>query len=134
MVSLHLGPEEQQRINAAITGDSSLALSYKKSPVAVLSWASSPEELNILQLQGSKSGKSYRGSAGVDWVELLVAQFASTVSRSSLPVRRITMVAIENIPGMEYTYTTAIERYKRLVSLLAMSWSQQENKFVKDLR
>jgi hypothetical protein len=135
-VHLYLGATEQNAFKMNTTGDATLGLLYKQCAVAALSWETLTENemLKILQLQGGKSRKSYRGTTGIRWVESLAHILKSSVLSGDSPIKTVAMPAVHALPGMELEFVYAQERYYTMISLLGMRWSDIEKQFIGHLR
>lgn len=127
---------ERDTLKTPTGGDFSLALFYKNHPATLMSYAvTAGSDLQILQLQGVKSRKSYRVDSGVE----VVPAFAQETNRVALAgnFSRIAMPPPARIEGIEGAKPDAlsgiIAKYSALASVLLLSWSQEEQLFVRDV-
>lgn len=127
---------ERDTLKTPTTGDLSLALFYKDYPAALISYAvTAGLDLQILQLQGVKSRKSYRVDSGVEVVSVFVQETNRVASAGSFS--RIAMPSPARIEGIEGAKPDAlsgiIAKYSALASALLLVWSQEEQLFVRDV-
>jgi len=128
---------ERDEITTLTTGDLSILLLYKDCPVSVISYVMQYEaDLNIVQLQGAKSRKSYRGHNGVEIAPAFAKE--TDIAATALGVDRVTMPDPRNIKGIVDVKADAImrviQRYEMLTNILLLRWSQDEQLFVKDVK
>ncbi|MDD3002642.1 MAG: hypothetical protein PHS06_02105 [Candidatus Shapirobacteria bacterium] len=127
--------DEREILKTPTNGDSSLILRYKGKEGAVLSMETVTEELNIVQLQGSKSSVSYQVSTGFLWVRLFGDQVKKIAFNSQSEFERISMPHFEKIVGLYDSGTdAALGRYQQLANILGLRFSNQEWKFIKEIR
>jgi len=127
--------DERESLKTPTNGDSSLVLRYKGKEGAVLSMETVTEELNIVQLQGSKSSVSYQVSTGFLWVRLFGDQVKKIVFSPQSEFERISMPHFEKIVGLyDFGTDAALGRYQQLANILGLRFSNQEWKFIKEIR
>jgi len=127
--------DEREILRTPTNGDLSLLLRYKGKEGAVLSMETVTEELNIVQLQGSKSSASYQFSTGFLWVRLFGDQVKKIAFNPQSEFERISMPHFEKIVGLYDSGTdAAVGRYQQLANILGLRFSNQEWKFIKEIR
>lgn len=125
---------ERRGFKTPITGDFSNILRYKGIEAAVSSFATTNDDLVLLQLQGAKSKVSWRVATGVRWDDFLMYEAVALAQSSGSGVRRIGMpkpIQIENIEGARSEQ--ALDRYKAFIMLAHLRWSQADYLYVRDL-
>ena len=127
--------DERRALKTITDGDSSLILRYKEKEGVVLSLKTETEELGIVQLQGSRGKPGYRISTGFFFVDFFGDQIKKIVNHSEAEFQRITMPSFGEINGMEDLRSEmAINRYQKLVNILGLRFSNEEWKFIKEIR
>lgn len=127
--------DERRELQTATTGDASVLLRYKNHDVSVISWQGSGEDLEVMQLQGARSPKSYRGTKGVGWERLFGDETWAVAEIPEAEIARVTMQHPLDIPGVEGQATElAIRRYILFAAYLSLVWSNQERMFVRDVK
>lgn len=129
--------EERSRLRTPTTGNVTMLLSYKGSEGAVLSYMAAEGELQILQLQGARSKKSYRVHKAVKTV-VLFAQETSFLAQHTSWIQRISMPIIDALAGIDAVEAESLNsvyaRYTALQQLLGLEWSSSEQQFVVDVK
>lgn len=127
--------DERKALKTITDGDSSLILRYKEREGVALSLKTETEELNIVQLQGSKGKPGYRISTGFFFVDFFGDQIKKIINHPEAEFERISMPSFGEIKGMEDLQSEmAIQRYKELANILGLRFSNQDWKFIKEIR
>jgi hypothetical protein len=132
---LALCGDERQVLKTPTNGDLSLILRYKAKEGMVLSMETGEEELNIVQLQGSRDKKTgYKMATGFMCVDFFGDQVKRIVEHPDARFERITMPSFNQIDGLlETDSDAAFVRYRKLANSLKLRFSEQEKKFIKEI-
>ena len=127
--------DERKVLKTLTDGDSSLILRYKEKEGMALSLKTETEELSIVQLQGSKGKPGYRISTGFLFVDFFGDQIKKIANHPQSGFERISMPSFGQINGLEdLNSEAAINRYQKLANILGLRFSNQEWKFIKEIR
>jgi hypothetical protein len=136
LINLLLG-SERGSVKAPTTGDASLVVSYKGYEAAILSFLTQNADLHILQLQVTHSKKAYRVHTGVRLPQLFAAE-TERIARAVPDILRITLPHLDDLPGFSEIgagqIEAVIQRLGKLIQLLQMIWSAEEQQYVKDIK
>ena len=127
--------EERARLETVITGDMSLALSYKEKEAYVASFADQGEALGIVQLQGREGRIGYRTASGLYISRLFASQIHEIISHPESPYKELYMPRIDMIEGVEVVISDlTVSRYEGLAIDLCMKYSAEEPQYIRKLR
>ena len=125
---------ERNELPTPTNGTGSLALWYKNKMGAVLSFDGQFGDLDITQLQGGKS-VGYRIFTAMAIVTLLSDQVQRIAQHPESPYARISMTKPFAITGADNEKPeTTLSKYKELIRLLQMRYSDSEDKYIKDVK
>lgn len=134
----HYGPHGRASIRMPVDGDGTLLLRYKGQEGAALSIAEleNGEEWSIRQVQGAKSGVSYRVSSGIVWHQALADRLRVFALHPDATVQRLTMPPWHHITNIteSASFEAARKRYAMVAQRLGLRHSEQEGKSVLDLQ
>ena len=127
--------DERKVLKTITDGDSSLILRYKEKEGMALSLKTETGELSIVQLQGAKGKIGYKISTGFCFVDFFGDQIKKMVDHPKSEFEIISMPSMGQINGLEdFSAEVAIQRYQRLANILGLRFSNQEWKFIKEIR
>jgi hypothetical protein len=126
------------REKSLVEGEAALLLQYKGQDASVTSLdeCDGGEVWNILQLQGSTSRKAFRVNSAFAVAQCFAEQLRRYALHPDAEVRRLTMPhghGITNIDGAR-NMESAVRKYEVYASLLGLRYSQEEHKYVLDIR
>lgn len=128
---------ERNDVRAPFEGHATLALFYKGCEAGVMSIREEcqGEVWNILQVQGSKSKKSYRVSTGMAWHNALADRALQYALHPEAEVRRLAMPPSHSITNLvdAVSLENAKARYGMVRSRLGLQYSELEGLYVRDL-
>lgn len=129
----YLVGNERIGLQTPVTGDSSLLLRYKGREGAISSIATPPDQIQIVQLQGS-SQEGYRVNTSLNWTALMADQILVMANDPRNEIRRLIMPYLGAIAGLIDAEETAIKRYEEMAARIGMSMSNSERAWVRDIR
>src|SRR6185295_5138478 len=128
--------DQRRKLKTDVAGKASLLIRYRnyEGAVASLEELNNDEEWRICQIQGAKSQKSFRVTAGIHWQTLLAHRIRDYSLIPAAAVRHITMRplhGIENIDGAESATVDAT--YQSVRSALQMNFSKELGLYIVDV-
>lgn len=127
--------EGKKSLKTITNGDTSLMLRYKEREGMVISLETETEELKIVQLQGARSKGGYQIATGFFFVDFFGSQIKKITDHPESWFRRIVMPSLGQIDGLYETNSEpAMNRYQKLADNLGMKFSEQEFKFVREIK
>lgn len=125
--------DERKGLKTPTAGDTTLLVRYKNREGAVASVDIQETDLQLIQLQGARQ-EGFRVEAGLNVVALFADQLLQIASHAESGLYRITMPPIVAIQGFVNASERALARYNGLAGRLNMRFSDQEQKFVRDVK
>lgn len=127
--------DEKKDLKTITNGDTSLMLRYKEREGVVVSLETETNELKIVQLQGARSKGGYQITTGFFFVEFFGDQIKKMTNHPDAWFERIVMPHFGQIDGLCDTNSEpAMNRYQKLADNLGLKFSDQEFKFVREVR
>lgn len=122
-----------------LVGSYSLYLSYKGRAGAVTSFGDAGEDFAVVQVQGCTQ-EGYIIDRDLKWIALMASQSLLIVSHGESPYKMLVMEDYNSIKGvenalLETSFTNpAIAKYQQFIAVAALRFSQEEGKFIRDIR
>lgn len=126
---------ERDVLKTPVNGDSTLVLRYKEKEGVLLSLKTRTERLEITQFQGSREKAGYRLNSEIRLARLFADQIERIIRNDMTYYNRICMSQIEKIDGLsESESETAFCKYRSLVSILGLNYSNEEMLYIRDIK
>ena len=123
---------ERSMLKTPTTADASIVLFYRKREGSVASFELSPEELSVVQLQGSTQ-EGYRVNTSFKWIIFFAHEIREIATQPDTELSRITLPPFLAIRGLVDATESAVRRYEEFTSTLGMKYSREEDRFVVEL-